>query len=49
MMVIYDPTYGVFLSPAGHAHGYFDGCFGDRLDPGLSSWVVPGTWPIWCL
>lgn len=48
MMVIYDPT----SKPPYNKpwwRSYFDGCFGDRVTPCLSTWVVPGTWPEWAL
>lgn len=45
MMVIYDCT---AQSPYNQpwTHPYFDGCFGNRNEPSLCNWVVPGTWPI---
>ena len=48
MMVIYDcyvpaPYNRPWTRP------YFDGCHGNRTHPGLSNWVVPGTWPDWAL
>lgn len=42
-MILYDPIYKVWHRP------YFDGCYGNRTDPGLCAWVVPGTWPDWTL
>lgn len=53
MMVIYDPTshkypgYEKYVRP--FLFHYFDGCHGNRKDPGLCNWVVPGTWPEWAL
>lgn len=48
MMVIYDP----YAKPPYNkpwCRSAFVGCFGDRKEPGLSSWIVPGTWPEWML
>jgi hypothetical protein len=51
MMVIYVPNYDSALHQRGRGRPFlfhpFDGCFGDRLAPSLSNWVVPGTWPDW--
>lgn len=42
-MVIYTTISGPELRK------YFDGCLHTRTDPGCQNWVVPGTWPEWCL
>ena len=48
MMIIYDPSgYGGINYP--WCRSAFDGCHGDRKDPGLQSWFVPGTIPSWML
>jgi len=44
MMILYDPRY----ANVPWSRSFFAGCYGDRQDAGLSSWVVPGTWPEWC-
>lgn len=49
MMVIYDPFARLGYAGRAWTRDYFDGCFGDRREPSLSTWVVPGTWPAWAL
>lgn len=50
-MIIYDPDahkrpgYEWTVKP--WVHGAFDGCFGDRTNAGLQSWIV--VWPEWML
>lgn len=54
MLIVYDPSSHKYRGYERYARPWcygpaFDECFGDRTDPGLCSWVVPGTWPWWML
>lgn len=49
MMVLHDCSADAPYDKPWVTH-FFCGVFGPRRDPpSLSSWVVPGTWPEWCL